>query len=223
MSDELPPRFEPGPIEARWQAYWAEREYFRAPVSPKGSPFVIPHPPPNVTGVLTMGHMLGDTTRDFVYLKRQVPPETATRVAALRIAGIHQSNEYRRYYPAGETMAHVLGFTDVDGAGQEGIELAFEAELAGLATGAERAERALHRTLDPEHEEAPALWNEVWSSARDDAELRPLVQARYRAWAERIVRLLQDGREDGSVASSVDPEAAGWRLAALADGLDSIQ
>jgi AcrR family transcriptional regulator len=100
---------------------------------------------------------------------------------------------------------------------------ALEAELAGLATGAERAERALRRTLDPELEEAPALWNEVWSSVRDDAELRPLVQDRYRAWAERIVRLLQDGREDGSVASSVDPEAAGWRLAALADGLDSIQ
>ena len=76
---------------------------------------------------------LGDTARDFVYLKRQVPPETADRIAALRIAGIHQSKEYRRYYPAGETMAHMLGFTDVDDAGQEGIELAFEAELAGQA------------------------------------------------------------------------------------------
>jgi cell division protein FtsI (penicillin-binding protein 3) len=76
---------------------------------------------------------LGDTARDFVYLKRQVPPETADRVAALRLPGIHQTREYRRFYPAGETMAHVLGFTDVDGAGQEGIELAFEAELAGRA------------------------------------------------------------------------------------------
>ncbi len=76
---------------------------------------------------------LGDTARDFVYLRRQVPPETADRVAALRLAGIHQSKEYRRYYPAGEAMAHVLGFTDVDDAGQEGIELAFEAHLAGRA------------------------------------------------------------------------------------------
>ena len=100
---------------------------------------------------------------------------------------------------------------------------ALEAELAELDTGAERAERALRRTLDPELEEIPALWNEVWSSVRDDEELRPLVQARYSAWAERIVRLLDEGREDGSVPRSVDPEAAGWRLAATADGLDSIQ
>lgn len=99
---------------------------------------------------------------------------------------------------------------------------ALEAELAVLATGAERAERALQRTIDPELEETPALWNEVWSSLRFDAELRPLVQERYRAWAERIVRLLDEGRADGSVPDSVDPTSAGWRLAAAADGLDSI-
>jgi len=80
-----------------------------------------------------LARRLGDTSRDFVYLRRQVPPETADRVARLRLAGVHQGSEYRRYYPAGETMAHVLGFTDVDGAGQEGIELAFEARLAGRA------------------------------------------------------------------------------------------
>jgi hypothetical protein len=57
---------------------------------------------------------------------------------------------------------------------------ALDAELATLATGAERAERALVRTIDPELEETPALWNEVWSSLRYDAELRPLVQERYR-------------------------------------------
>ncbi len=99
---------------------------------------------------------------------------------------------------------------------------ALEAELAALATGAERAERALVRTIDPELEETPALWNEVWSSLRNDEELRPLVQERYRAWAERIVRLLDEGREDGSVPRAVDPDGAGWRLAAAADGLDSI-
>lgn len=99
---------------------------------------------------------------------------------------------------------------------------ALESELATLATGAERAERALVRTIDPELEETPALWNEVWSSLRNDEELRPLVQERYRAWAERIVRLLEEGREDGSVPRVVDPAGAGWRLAAAADGLDSI-
>lgn len=99
---------------------------------------------------------------------------------------------------------------------------ALEAELATLETGAERAERALLRTIEPELEETPALWNEVWSSLRYDEELRPLVQERYRAWIERIVRLLDEGCEDGSVALSVDPVGAGWRLAAAADGLDSI-
>lgn len=99
---------------------------------------------------------------------------------------------------------------------------ALETELASLATGAERAERALMRTIDPELEETPALWNEVWSSLRYDEELRPLVQERYRDWADRIVRLLDEGRADGSVPETLDPREAGWRLAAAADGLDSI-
>jgi AcrR family transcriptional regulator len=100
---------------------------------------------------------------------------------------------------------------------------ALDAELASIETGAERAERALVRTIEPELEETPALWNEVWSSHRYDEELGPLVQERYNAWIERIVRLLDDGRGDGSVPQSVDSVAAGWRLAATADGLDSIR
>jgi AcrR family transcriptional regulator len=100
---------------------------------------------------------------------------------------------------------------------------AVEAELARLGTGRERAERMLLRTLDPELRETPALWNEVWSSVRDDEELGPLVRERYRAWAERIVELLDEGRRDGSVPPSVDPVASGWRLAAAVDGLDSIR
>jgi cell division protein FtsI (penicillin-binding protein 3) len=69
--------------------------------------------------------------RDFVYVKRQLPPETAEKVKALALPGIHQKNEYRRYYPAGEVMAHVLGFTGAEDVGQEGIELAFNGQLAG--------------------------------------------------------------------------------------------
>jgi len=80
-----------------------------------------------------LARKLSDADREFVYLKRQIPPETAARVAALGIPGIHQQNEYRRYYPGGETTAHVVGFTGVDDAGQEGIELAQQALLAGAA------------------------------------------------------------------------------------------
>jgi AcrR family transcriptional regulator len=100
---------------------------------------------------------------------------------------------------------------------------ALEAELAELATGAEKAELTLLRTIEPDLEMTPALWNEVWSSVRDDAELGPLVRARYRSWAERVIRLLEIGREDGSVPSSVDADRAGWRLVAAADGLESIR
>lgn len=100
---------------------------------------------------------------------------------------------------------------------------ALETDLAELATGAEKAKLALLRTIEPDLELTPGLWNEVWSSLRDDVELGPLVRERYRSWAERVIRLLEVGREDGSVSSSVDAERAGWRLAALADGLESIR
>lgn len=69
--------------------------------------------------------------RDFVYLKRQLAPEVAQRIVDLKLPGIHQQQEYRRYYPGGEVMAHMLGFTNVEDKGQEGIELTFEKQLAG--------------------------------------------------------------------------------------------
>jgi cell division protein FtsI (penicillin-binding protein 3) len=60
-----------------------------------------------------------------------VPPQTADAVAALGLQGIHQHREFRRYYPGGEVTAHVVGFTGVDDAGQEGVELAFQHHLGG--------------------------------------------------------------------------------------------
>ncbi|MCC6609859.1 MAG: penicillin-binding protein 2 [Burkholderiales bacterium] len=74
---------------------------------------------------------LAGADRDFVFLKRQVPPEVADRVASLGIAGVYQSTEYRRYYPGGEATAQLLGFTSVDEKGQEGVELGYEKVLAG--------------------------------------------------------------------------------------------
>jgi cell division protein FtsI (penicillin-binding protein 3) len=80
---------------------------------------------------------LADQSRDFVYLKRQVAPELADAVAAMGLKGIHQQREFRRYYPGGEVTAHVVGFTGVDDAGQEGIELAHQGSLGG-APGSRR-------------------------------------------------------------------------------------
>ena len=69
--------------------------------------------------------------RQFVFLKRQISPDEAAKVMALRIPGVFQQREFRRFYPAGEVMAHVVGFTGIEDNGQEGIELAFQKELQG--------------------------------------------------------------------------------------------
>ncbi len=69
--------------------------------------------------------------KTFVYVKRQVPPETADRIAAMKLPGVHQEKEYRRYYPTGDMTAHIVGFTGVDDKGLEGVELAFQNSLLG--------------------------------------------------------------------------------------------
>ncbi len=70
--------------------------------------------------------------RQFAWLKRQISPDQAAKVMALGIPGVFQQREFRRYYPAGEVMAHVVGFTGIEDNGQEGIELAAEGRLAGI-------------------------------------------------------------------------------------------
>jgi cell division protein FtsI (penicillin-binding protein 3) len=77
-------------------------------------------------------HLAKRVDREFIYLKRAVSPELARQVVALAVPGVSLQREYRRYYPAGEVAAHVLGFTNVDDRGQEGIELAYEEWLRGV-------------------------------------------------------------------------------------------
>jgi cell division protein FtsI (penicillin-binding protein 3) len=69
--------------------------------------------------------------REFLYLVRHMPPEQAAHIKALGIPGVYLLREYRRYYPAGEVSAHVVGFTTVDDRGQEGLELGFDQLLNG--------------------------------------------------------------------------------------------
>jgi cell division protein FtsI (penicillin-binding protein 3) len=78
--------------------------------------------------------------REFHYLRRHVDPAVAERVAALDRPGVYLRREYRRFYPAGEVTGHVLGFTDIDDRGQEGLELAYDDWLAGQP-GAKRVLR----------------------------------------------------------------------------------
>ena len=74
---------------------------------------------------------LSNEDRTFVYLKRQVPIDVAEKIAALGIEGVHQQRETLRTYPEGEVVAHLLGFTNIESHGQEGMELEYDAQLAG--------------------------------------------------------------------------------------------
>ncbi|KAA2284948.1 peptidoglycan D,D-transpeptidase FtsI family protein [Arenimonas fontis] len=69
--------------------------------------------------------------KEFVYLRRHMNPDIAEAVVGLGIPGVYSQREFRRFYPHGEVMAHVLGFTNIDDQGQEGLELAFEDWLSG--------------------------------------------------------------------------------------------
>jgi cell division protein FtsI (penicillin-binding protein 3) len=74
---------------------------------------------------------LADEDKTFVWIKRQLDWDVGQKIAALNIKGIYQRKEYKRQYPEGEAAAHVVGFTNVEDHGQEGMELAFDKDLAG--------------------------------------------------------------------------------------------
>lgn len=69
--------------------------------------------------------------KEFLYVKRHIAPELAAKVMDLRLPGVSLQREYRRFYPAGEVAAHVVGFTNIDDVGQEGVELAYDEWLKG--------------------------------------------------------------------------------------------
>ena len=71
------------------------------------------------------------SAKEFVWLRRRLNPDIADRIRDLNIPGVNLQKEYRRFYPAGEVTAHVIGFTNIDDVGQEGLELAYDSWLAG--------------------------------------------------------------------------------------------
>lgn len=80
-----------------------------------------------------LNQKVADKKRSFVYLKRRISPDLARQVEDLNIEGLYLQREYRRFYPAGDVVSHVVGFTGVDGDGQEGIELKQNEVLSGVA------------------------------------------------------------------------------------------
>src|SRR5262245_3213977 len=101
-------------------------------------------------------------SREFMYVKRRVTPAIADAVAALNIAGLHFKREYKRYYPAAETVAHVVGITNVDEQGQEGVELAFDNRLRGTAGQKRVLKDRLGQTIkDVEYMSAPQFGSDL--------------------------------------------------------------
>jgi cell division protein FtsI (penicillin-binding protein 3) len=100
---------------------------------------------------------LENEDKTFVWVKRQVDESVAKEIAALNLKGIHQRMEYRRQYPEGEAAAHVVGFTSVEDHGQEGMELAFDKELAGRAGSRRVIKDRLGRVVEDVGEQVPPM------------------------------------------------------------------
>lgn len=100
---------------------------------------------------------LADEDKNFVWIKRQVDDLVAQKISALGIKGLYQRKEYKRQYPEGETAAHVVGFTNVEDRGQEGIELAFNKELSGHAGSRRVIKDRLGRVVEDVGEMVPPL------------------------------------------------------------------
>lgn len=122
--------------------------------------------------------------REFVYLRRLMPPDAAKAVLALDIPGVNAQREYKRYYPEGAATAHVLGFTNVDDRGQEGLELAYDGWLAGKP-GEKRVirDRLGHVVENVEQIRAPVPGHDLTLSI--DSRIQYLA---YQALTEAVVK-----------------------------------
>ncbi len=100
---------------------------------------------------------LADEDKTFVWLQRQLEWDDGQKIAALKIKGIYQRKEYKREYPEGEAAAHVVGFTNVEDKGQEGIELAFNDLLAGQSGSRRVIKDRMGRVVEGVGEDVPPV------------------------------------------------------------------
>jgi cell division protein FtsI (penicillin-binding protein 3) len=130
--------------------------------------------------------------RSFLWLARHLAPKDAEAVRALNLPGLHLSREYRRFYPAGEVVGHVLGFTNVDDEGQEGAELAFDHWLAGEAG----LKRVIQDRMGRKVQDIESI-----RTAREGRELRLSLDMRiqYLAYRELLAAMATNHAQSGSV------------------------
>ncbi|RYF53815.1 MAG: penicillin-binding protein 2, partial [Comamonadaceae bacterium] len=100
---------------------------------------------------------LADEDKTFVWIKRQLDWDVGQQIAKLDIKGVYQRKEYKRQYPEGEAAAHVVGFTNVEDHGQEGMELAFDKDLAGKAGSRRVIKDRLGRVVEGVGETVPPV------------------------------------------------------------------
>jgi cell division protein FtsI (penicillin-binding protein 3) len=100
---------------------------------------------------------LGPEDKTFVWVKRQVDEPVAKQIAALGIKGVYQRREYKRQYPEGEAAAHVVGFTNVEDKGQEGVELAFNQQLSGRSGSRRVIKDRLGRVVEDVRDVVPPV------------------------------------------------------------------
>jgi cell division protein FtsI (penicillin-binding protein 3) len=104
-----------------------------------------------------LSRKLANEDKSFVWIKRQVEVDVAKKIADLNIKGLYQRKEYKREYPEGESAAHVVGFTNVEDKGQEGVELHFNKELAGHNGSRRVIKDRLGRVIEDVGEQTPPV------------------------------------------------------------------
>jgi len=130
--------------------------------------------------------------REFVYLRRHLAPEQADAVLSLGVPGVYSQREYRRFYPAGEVASHLLGFTNIDDQGQEGMELAFD----GWLQGKPGAKRVLRDRLGRIVEDVESI-----RPPRPGSELVTSIDLRlqYVAYRELKAAVAEHGADSGTI------------------------
>lgn len=130
--------------------------------------------------------------RAFMYIKRHMVPDAAQFVLAQGLLGVYAQPEFKRYYPAGEVAAHVVGFTDIDDRGQEGVELAFEQQLSGSAGKKEVIRDLLGRSVRDVGELEAAAEGDLLTLTID-------LRMQYLAYRELKKAITASGAASGSV------------------------
>jgi cell division protein FtsI (penicillin-binding protein 3) len=130
--------------------------------------------------------------KEFVWLRRRLNPDLANQIRALNIPGVNLQKEYRRFYPAGEVTSHVIGFTNIDDVGQEGLELAYDSWLAGSPG----SKRVIKDRKGQTVEEVELIKESV---PGNDLHLTIDKRLQYLAYRELKSTVLKHGARSGSV------------------------